>query len=203
MPRKTIPDSQIIEALEKTNGNIREAAPLLEVHEHALYNRIHRSEKLKDILHKIRRENGFAETSGNTGTKYYVRTDEEIIEALQETKGIIYYAADLLGMTRSNLDNRIRKNEKLQEALIDAREGVIDLAEAKLFKKLDEDQWNAIEFVLRRLGKNRGYGDEQTINMNANLLELQINYDFDLLTNDEKVTVYELLSKCYREPDTD
>lgn len=131
----------------------------------------------------------------STKNKHWaIRSDDEIKEALLKNKGIISYAAQELGMSRDTLDNRIRRNPELKETCKQAREIIIDEAEKGLFNKIASEEWGAIEFVLRRLGRIRGYGDVQDVNMNANV-QADVNIDMSKLSTEELEKLDELTAK--------
>jgi len=82
-----------------------------------------------------------------------------IVEALQATAGRVVEAAEKLGCSREHLHRRIRGNPALQEALDAARQRLIDLAEGELVKKVKRGNLTAIIFLLKTLGRDRGYSE--------------------------------------------
>ena len=58
---------------------------------------------------------------------------------------------------RPRFTNGGRTNEAMQLAILEAREALIDMAEAGLDRLLAEGDFRAINLTLRTLGKNRGY----------------------------------------------
>lgn len=91
--------------------------------------------------------------------KYRRITTKQIADALRETGGVVNLSARLLGIDPSNLRKRIRREPELQAVLEACREDLADLAEAQLKQKILEGDLNAITFVLRTLGKGRGYSE--------------------------------------------
>jgi len=87
---------------------------------------------------------------------------KEILKALELSKGIISQAAKILKVNRSTLYRRIKKSGKLQRAVEEGRELILELAEEKLIKLLEKENTAAILFVLKTLGKNRGYSEKET-----------------------------------------
>lgn len=84
-------------------------------------------------------------------------TCEEIIDALNETRGMIYDAADLLGCSHMTIYRRIDKNPTVREAHERQRGKMKDQAERNLIQALDaEEEW-ATKFALKMLGEDRGY----------------------------------------------
>ena len=81
----------------------------------------------------------------------------QVIEALRKARGIKAVAAKLLECSRQTVDNYIERYATVRAAYEEQRETLVDIAEGKLMKKLDADEWPAIKFVLVTLGKDRGY----------------------------------------------
>lgn len=84
-------------------------------------------------------------------------SDKATAKALTDARGMIGLAARTLGITRQALHARIKQSEFLQEALEDARETALDMAEHQLFEAADRGEPWAIKFFLSRVGKHRGY----------------------------------------------
>jgi hypothetical protein len=84
-------------------------------------------------------------------------TDEDIMEALRETKGLIYVAAKRLGCDPETISNRAKKVSAVAQVLKAERGGLVDLAELKLYAAVQDGQPWAIALVLKTLGKDRGY----------------------------------------------
>ena len=96
-----------------------------------------------------------------------------VIEAIQRARGIKAVTAKILGCSRQTVDNYIERYATVRSAYEEQRETLIDVAEGKLIKKLDEDEWAAIKFVLMTLGKGRGYTqriETELLNMDVSQL---------------------------------
>ena len=132
------------------------------------------------------------------GTTYTQKTDEEIIEALEKVHGLISPAARFLGMSRNALDIRIRNNPKLNEVRLACREAALDLAENRLIDCVEKGSFPAIAFLLKTIGKERGYTEELTINSN----NFNQNLDLTKLTMEELEKLNELYDKA-RTTDTE
>lgn len=78
-------------------------------------------------------------------------------QELRRTKGIVSVAAKNLGISDTALHRRIQRNKSLQAVKVAAREEILDMAEAKLFKQVNEEKQWAIKYTLSTLGKKRGY----------------------------------------------
>lgn len=84
-------------------------------------------------------------------------SDARIIEALKASKGLVSPAAKKLGISRETIHKRIREHPKVKQAVIDAREEILDLAEAQLLKSINQGEIKSIHYILDRLGGSRGY----------------------------------------------
>jgi len=84
-------------------------------------------------------------------------TTDQIIEALEKTRGAVYLAADNLGCNAKTIQRRAQKVQAVQEVIEKYRERRTDLAEMKLESAIiNGEQW-AIVFQLQTQGRNRGY----------------------------------------------
>lgn len=84
-------------------------------------------------------------------------TNEHIIKALQETKGMVYLAAQKLGCDPTTISKRAQKSAAIRAAIEGARGEMIDVAEVALMTALQAKQPWAIAFTLKTIGKGRGY----------------------------------------------
>lgn len=84
-------------------------------------------------------------------------TDEEIVKAIFEHKGLMTFAADHLGITYTWIHKRISESLYLQEAMEYVREKRIDKAEDHLDKLVEKGNVTALIFFLKTIGKKRGY----------------------------------------------
>ena len=84
-------------------------------------------------------------------------TKRRVAAALLEAHGVVAHAARLLGVTREHLSTYIGKHPDLQQVRDEARERLLDIAEEGLFEAVKKKRPWALQYVLSRLGKNRGY----------------------------------------------
>ena len=84
-------------------------------------------------------------------------TPEQVIEALQYTRGMQYLAARKLGCSHETLRNYLNRYPQIQAAMELERGEMVDLAELKLWEALEKGQPWAIALCLRTVGKERGY----------------------------------------------
>lgn len=84
----------------------------------------------------------------------------DIVRAIKKAKGHIATAADILGCGAAILYIRARTESAIKEAIYEARERRVDLAETVLDHHLSKKKRSlkAAQFTLSRLGKDRGWG---------------------------------------------
>lgn len=133
------------------------------------------------------------------GAKTPSRTfsDEEIIKALTESKGLVQLAAKSLGCSRRCIYDRIKDVPEVAEALADSRELIIDEADRKLQELVQQGHFQAIALVLQTLGKKRGYGAESTVNVNG---KIETSFNLDSLPVEDLAKVWEILGKADTNP---
>lgn len=78
-------------------------------------------------------------------------------EAITGSRGIKVAIAQRLGCSRQTLDSYLLRFPDLNALLADERDSIIDLAESKLLKAVNAEDWRAVQFVLETLGKGRGW----------------------------------------------
>jgi predicted signal transduction protein with EAL and GGDEF domain len=84
-------------------------------------------------------------------------SDEIYIQAIQNHNGNVTRAANELGITRQAVYDRARQSARVQIALDDARENMLDEAESALLKAVKSGEGWAVCFALKTVGKSRGY----------------------------------------------
>ena len=90
-------------------------------------------------------------------------TREQVIAALEETKGMVFLAAKMLGCSHVTVYNYAKRYVSVKRA-IDANRGeVVDAAEFKLYKAILAGEHWAVAFALKTIGKHRGYVEKQAI----------------------------------------
>lgn len=110
---------------------------------------------------------------------------ENIKDAIRKTGGIVSDTAKAIGVGRNTLYVWFREYPELKEAVADARDSFVDLAESKLMKAVREEKPYAICFALKCLGKSRGYVERQEIT-GKNGQPLNAGYtNADDLSNDQ------------------
>ncbi len=90
-----------------------------------------------------------------------------IEKALFACAGIQAAAAEQLSMSRSNLNKRVAESPRLQQAIVDARENALDIAESQLMKLITEGDGPSIRYFLDTHGKTRGYGKRNALQIDS------------------------------------
>ncbi len=84
-------------------------------------------------------------------------TIDQVAGALREGNGILSVAAKILGCHRNTIYNYLEDDPELKDLLEECRETLVDEAEKILLKKVKEGDIRCVMFVLRTLGRHRGY----------------------------------------------
>jgi hypothetical protein len=90
-------------------------------------------------------------------------TIPEYVQAINDASGLITVAARRLNVDRTAIYKARQKHPQIAQAIEDARERMTDLAEGKLYSKINEGDMTAIIFYLKTQGKKRGYVERQEI----------------------------------------
>lgn len=99
---------------------------------------------------------GAAPVQNERGLGLAFLKEDEVIEALRKSMGIKAVAARALGVTRQDLIYWAKK-PAVAKALAEIEEENLDKVEAKLIKKIEQDDLGAIIFYLKCKGRSRGY----------------------------------------------
>jgi len=90
-----------------------------------------------------------------------------IRDALIASNGILSRAAKQLGCSRSTITDWLDKHPDLDRELQDIKESYVDLAEGSLLTQVAEKNTQATIFLLRSLGRKRGWVDSPTEHIHA------------------------------------
>ena len=85
---------------------------------------------------------------------------KRIKKAVEGSGGIVTIIARRLNRSRQQVYTYLEKYPDLKELVEEEREKIVDIAESKLIEKLKENKDWAISFVLKTLGKKRGYTEK-------------------------------------------
>jgi len=114
-------------------------------------------------------------------------TQDEVIEALIEKRGLIAQTAELLQCSFQGLRRRIFDDPEIFDIYTWLKEYVTDMAEEGLFDAIQAKRPWAIKMRLEKIGKDRGYSDRlELTGKDGN--DLNIVVDLGLLESDEDDT---------------
>ena len=82
---------------------------------------------------------------------------EQMIKALEESKGLIAPAARALGCSRDTIRKYLDEYGEVAQAKLDQREAVTDMAENSLYEAIRRGEAWAVCFYLKCMAKDRGY----------------------------------------------
>jgi DNA-binding transcriptional MerR regulator len=94
---------------------------------------------------------------------YRKYTQEQMIKALEESKGLIAPAARALGCSRDTIRSYLDEYTAVAQAKLDQREAVTDMAENALYAAILRGEAWAICFYLKCMAKDRGYVEKAEI----------------------------------------
>jgi hypothetical protein len=109
---------------------------------------------------------------------YRKYTQEQMIKALEESRGLIAPAARKLGCSRDTIRSYLAEYEDIAQAMKDQTEAVTDMAEHALYQAiLDREAW-AVCFYLKCKGKERGYVERAELTgNNGGPVKIKLVYD--------------------------
>ena len=87
-------------------------------------------------------------------------TKNALVKAINNSSGLISVIAKKLSVSRKTVHNYLNRYPELKELINEEKENILDYAESKLIKKIDEEEAWAIRFLLTTQGKTRGYGNK-------------------------------------------
>ena len=80
-----------------------------------------------------------------------------MIETLRRTQGMVYLAAQALHCSPQTIYNYLARHPSVKAALDTERGTLVDIGETKLYEAVLRGEPWAVMFLLRTLGKSRGY----------------------------------------------
>ena len=89
--------------------------------------------------------------------------EQKVVEVLTACRGNIQQTAVRLGVNRRTIHRWMEKSPKLRALRDGLREKIVDKAEENVFAALDRDDLRVSMFILRTLGKNRGYTERREV----------------------------------------
>ena len=82
---------------------------------------------------------------------------DRLASSIGKYHGNLTLVAKQFGVSRTAVQQFIKKNAGLAQVVKDAREGIIDKAESKMLQAINKGEAWAISLTLTTLGKDRGY----------------------------------------------
>ena len=123
-------------------------------------------------------------------------TAEQVINAIKTSRGILSSAADSLGCHRRTVDRYVAKYPTVREEYEEANERVIDFAESRLLKNINDGDTASIIFFLKTRGKRRGYVERQEVTgKDGDPIEQRVIHDFSQLSLDEMIALRSMVGK--------
>jgi hypothetical protein len=105
------------------------------------------------------KEKGKADTS-RTRTQ---ERKQAVIEALQESLGIVTTACINAGVSRSQFYEWLKNDKEFAKAVEDIEDVTLDFVEGKLLQNVKDNDTQSILFYLKTKGKRRGYTERTEI----------------------------------------
>lgn len=90
-------------------------------------------------------------------------TAQQMADAIKSSRGLKSHAAQRLGCNRATVDRYIREYATVKQAHEEARQATTDLAEASLYRAIQNGEGWATCFYLKTQGKDRGYVERQEV----------------------------------------
>jgi len=113
--------------------------------------------------------------TGHRGVKAIKPPIAEINQILIDNFGIITQCADILNIQPKTLHSWINDSPTLQETVKLSRTRMLDVAESQLVKNIKAGKETSLIFMLKCLGKQRGYIQENQVEVNHNVRQIIIN----------------------------
>lgn len=118
-------------------------------------------------------------------------TVDEVLQALKESRGGVYLAAEKLNCHHQTIYNYQKKYKRIANYIKSSRERELDNTVKRLHEKIDDGDTTAIIFHLKTIGKKRGFKQEET--------KLQLDLFFEVLREHGiGEAVIEVLAKMLR-----
>lgn len=102
---------------------------------------------------------------------------KRLVEALTKHRGNMAAAGRDLGVTRQAVRDHVEKDPELRALVDEMNETRVDRAEQKLDEAVEAGEPWAIPFMLRTLGRKRGYGDSMDVTSGGQPIRFTIRID--------------------------
>jgi len=93
---------------------------------------------------------------------------ETLLQALENSLGIVSTACNRTGISRSSFYKWYKEDEEFRKKVDEIDNLKLDFVESKLFKNIENEKEKSIIFYLQHKGHKRGYIQRQNINLTSN-----------------------------------
>jgi len=102
------------------------------------------------------------------GKKEHNLKKETLLQALENSLGIVSTACNRSGISRSSFYKWYKEDEEFRKKVDEIDNLKLDFVESKLFKNIENEKEKSIIFYLQHKGHKRGYIQRQNINLTSN-----------------------------------
>ena len=102
------------------------------------------------------------------GKKERTLKKDTLLQALENSLGIVSTACNRTGISRSSYYKWYKEDEEFRQKVDDIENVKLDFVESKLFKNIENEKEKSIIFYLQHKGHKRGYIQRQNINLTSN-----------------------------------
>tara|TARA_B100000424_G_C22846856_1_gene451672 strand:- start:82 stop:402 length:321 start_codon:yes stop_codon:yes gene_type:complete len=102
-----------------------------------------------------------------------------MLEALEQTLGVVTTACKSTGIPRSTFYKWIREDEKFKRSVQDIENIALDFAESQLHTQMKNGNTSATIFYLKTKGKKRGYIERSELDLTSGEDPIKININID------------------------
>jgi|TARA_R100001530_G_scaffold114633_1_gene81614 hypothetical protein len=102
------------------------------------------------------------------GKKEHNLKKETLLQALENSLGIVSTACNRSGISRSSFYKWYKEDEEFRKKVDEIDNVKLDYVETKLFKNIENEKEKSIIFYLQHKGHKRGYVQRQNINLTSN-----------------------------------
>jgi hypothetical protein len=122
----------------------------------------------------------------------------QVADALVETKGMLSYAAKKLQCDVDTVQNYCKRYPTVDAVRCAARTEMLDLAELKLWAAIQNGEGWAVQFALRSIGRDRGYGEHLALSLTIERAASKVAARFGLSVEEVLDEARLLLEECDR-----
>lgn len=108
-------------------------------------------------------------------------TAVQFIEAIKGSGGIITAIANRVGCSWNTAYKYIHGHPSVEQAYKDEREAILDLAESTIYKSIKGGDTQDAKWLLSRVGKHRGFGDNLDITTDGKPIFVNLGEDISEL----------------------